>query len=251
MLTTLGLCLLVMQIPGAQHTDVGPRGPIGLEAKLQTHVTDYQLVADDFADALGKVASEYKIPMGIVWVRTPAALRGVKLSKKDATVQEIIQALVKTQPEYTMTTKRGLVHIFAPGLLPDRENFLRLKVPEFEVHNQVVELAERRLVHTVNATVWPPKPAAGGNIREGVLSSQMVEVGDPLLTLKLQDVTVEDVLDALTLASDRGVWIVTFAAAGQLTPTGFRQMESPVSSEALPHPAKPLWELLQWGRKPY
>jgi len=201
-------------------------------------------------DALLKVASEYKIPMGMAWVRTTAAMRGVKLSKKDATVEEIIQALVKTQPEYTMTTKNGLVHIFAPGLVPDRENFLRLKVPEFEVQNQVVELAERRLGDIVNATVYPPKPVAGG-VRGGTGSSLGVEVGDPDLTLKLQDVTVEDTLDALTLASDRGVWIVTFAPAGELTPTGFRQMESPVSTEALPHPAKPLWELLKWGRKPY
>ncbi|MGB7589890.1 MAG: hypothetical protein WCD04_06100 [Terriglobia bacterium] len=251
MLTTLGLCLLVMQFPGAQYAEARQGDSIALKTKLQSRVTNYQLEADNFVCALLKVADEYKIPMGIVWVRTPVALRGVRLSEKDATVQEIIQALVKTQPEYTMTTKGGLLHISAPGLVPDRENFLRLKVPEFEVHNQVVELAERRLGDIVNATVWPPKPVAGGNVRGGVLSSQLVEVGDPDLNLKLQDVAVEDVLDALTLASDRGVWIVTFAAAGELTPTGFRQMESPLSSEALPRPAKPLWEILKWGRKPY
>lgn len=127
---------------------------------------------------------------------------------------------------------------------------LKLKVPEFEVHNQVVELAERRLGDIVNATVYPPKPVADGKMGGGTAGSTAgslgVEVGDPLLTLKLRDVTAEDVLDALTLASDRGVWIVTFAPAGELTPTGFRRMGSPVSSEALPHAAKPSWELLKW-----
>lgn len=250
MLSTLGLCLLVMQIPGAQHTQLGKRGSVGLEAKLQTHVTNYQLVADDFLDALLKVASEYKIPMGVVWVRTPAAMPGVNLSKKDATVQEIIQSLLKTQPEYTMTAKSGLVHIFAPGLVPDRENFLTLNVPEFEVHNQVVELAERRLGDIVRATVSPPKPVPGGT-RGGTGGSLAVEVGDPELTLSLQDVTVEDVLDALTLASDRGVWIVTFAPPGELTPAGFRRTLSPVSERVVPDSEQPVWELLQWGRKPY
>lgn len=75
-----------------------------------------------------------------------------------------------------------------------------------------------------------------------------VEVGDPNLTLRLRDVSVEDVLDALTLASDRGVWIVTFAPAGQLTPTGFRRTASPLGSEGV---ARPYWELLKWGRRPY
>ena len=159
--------------------------------------------------------------------------------------------MVKTQPQYTMITKGGIVHILAPRLVPDRENFLKLKVLEFEVYNQVVELAERRLSDIVNAAVYPPKPLAGAKPAGGTGNSLGVEVGDPDLTLNLQDVAVEDVLDALTLASDRGVWIVTFAEAGELTPTGFRQMESPVRSDLLPHPAKPSWEILQWGRKPY
>lgn len=248
--TTLGLCLLVMQIPGAQHTEARQRGSIGLEAKLQTHVTNYRLVGDDFVDALLKVAGEYKIPMGIVWVRASAAMLGVNLSEKNGTVQEIIQALVKTQPEYTMTTKSGLIHIFAPGLVGVREDFLTLKVPEFEVHNQVVELADRRLGDIVRATGSPPKPVTGG-FRGGTGSSLGLEVGDPLLTLKLQDVSVEDVLDALTLAADRGVWIVTFAPAGEITPTGFRRTVSPVSGKAVPDSEQPVWELFRWGLKPY
>jgi hypothetical protein len=251
MVTGLGLFLWLLQAPAGSLAQAAPKESAALEAKLQTRVTDYQLVADDFVDALLKVAHEYKIPMGIVCVRTPPVMSGVKLSKKEASVQEIIQAIVKAQPGYTMTRKSGLVHIFGPGLVPDRENFLKLKVPEFEVHNQVVEIAERRLGDIVNATVSPPKPVPGGKAAGGIGHSEFVEVGDPDLNLKLRDVSVEEILDALTLASDRGVWIVTFAAAGELTPTGFRRMESPVSSEALPHPAKPLWELLKWGRKPY
>lgn len=250
MVRGLGLFVLFVQIAAGQRVAASPQEPAALEARLQTRVTNYELVADDFVEALLKVAGEYKIPVGIVWVRTPAALRGVRLSKKDTTVQDIIQALVKTQPEYTMTAKGGLVHVFARGVVPDRENFLTLKVPEFEVHNQVVELAERRLGDIIRAAVSPPKPVAGG-MRGGTIGSLLVEVGDPSLTLKLQGVAAEDVLDALTLASGRGVWLVTFAPAGQLTLTGFRRTVSPVSGHAVPDPEQPVWELLKWGRKPY
>ncbi len=62
---------------------------------------------------------------------------------------------------------------------------------------------------------------------------------------------MQDALDAISLASPFKVWIVTFAPDGDVTPTGFRRTASPVTSEAVPHSAKPYWELLRWGRPPY
>jgi hypothetical protein len=85
----------------------------------------------------------------------------------------------------------------------------------------------------------------------GVGHSLGVELGDPELTLKMRDTTVEEILDALTLASGRGVWLVTFAPAGDLTPNGFRRVVPPVTNKANPQRQGPYWELLRWGRKPY
>lgn len=251
MVTALGMCLFLLQTPSSSPVRGAPDMPKTFEARLQAHVEDYQFSGGDFLDALLIAAAEYKIPMGIVLVGTPSATQRLRFSKKDATVQEIIQALVETQPGYKMEVGEGLVHIFPRTLVPDRENFLSLKVPDFEVRNQVVELAERRLHEVVNATVWPPKPQPAGRAAGGTGSSQLVEVGDPELTLRLENSTVQDVLDALTLASGRGVWIVTFAPAGSLTPTGYRETGSPIGGEAGRYAAKPYWEILKWGRKPW
>jgi len=248
MFTALGLCFVLMQAPGGDVAVARSKEAVPLEVKLQARVANYSLVADNFLDALLRVASEYKIPMGIEWVRTPPAMRSVKLTWEVATVEEIIRGVVRSCPGHEMKAEDGVLRIFAPRLIPARQNFLKLRVHEFEVNDEVVEIAERRLVDIVNSTVSPPKPQAKGKMGGGMGHSQGVEVGDPHFTLKLRDVTVEDVLDALVLASDRGVWTVTFAPTGKLTPSGFRQTASPAGTEPR---AKPYWELLRWGRNPY
>jgi hypothetical protein len=249
MITALGLLVLLIQSQAGQEVKkTAPSESTTLEARLHTRVTNYQLDANNFVDALLQVAGDHKVPMGIEWVRTPVTMHNVRMSWKSASVKDVIEAIVKTQPGYTMTTEAGVVHVYALGLVPDRENFLKLRVTEFEVRDEVVEVAERRLVSLVNATVSPPKPMARVTGGGGIGNSLAVEVGDPNLALKMKDVTVEDVLDALALASPKKVWIVTFAPAGQLMPTGFRQMASPIGDDG---PAKPYWELLKWGRKPY
>lgn len=152
----LALFLLLLQIPAGSFVRGSPMDLRPLQAKLETRVKNYQLVADNFVDALLRVAGEYKIPMGIAWVRTPAATRSVKLSWKVATVGEIVNDVVRLQPGYKVNVKDGILHVSDPRLIPDRQNFLRLRVHEFVVSNEVVEMAERRLVNVVNATVVPP-----------------------------------------------------------------------------------------------
>lgn len=251
MLTGLGLLLLLFQVPRQVSARTGPKMANALETALKTRVKNYHVAGSNFVDALLDVAAEHKIPMGIAWVRRPAALKRVTIFGKDGTVRDVIQDLVSTQPGYKMTQKGGLVHIFATGTAPDQENFLNLKVSNFEVQNQVAELAERQLAEIVQAHMRPPKPPAAGNETGGVGHSLGVEVGDPELTLRFREATVEEVLDALTLASGRGVWLVTFAPSGDLTTTGFRRVASPVADEANPQLRAPYWELLRWGRKPY
>jgi hypothetical protein len=244
--TTILFVLLMSQgswthLPGSSSKETRE-----LRATLQVRVQSYDVTASSFVDALIKVADRFKIPMGIEWVRTPSAMKPVRLSWKTATVQGVVQDIVHTQPGYELQVRNGVVHVQPRGMVSGRENFLRLRIPQFDIQNQVAELASRRLGQLVTAVVTPPKP-----IRGGIGSSQLTEVDDPEISISLKNVSAEDVLDCIALASPFKVWLVTFAEAGNATPTGFRRTVSPLTGKAIPDEYQPVWELLKWGREPY
>jgi len=248
---TLLLTLLL-----AQSAHTGSSGPqstesVELGTTLQAPVHSYSVTANTFVDALIEVAGRFKFPIGIVWVRKTSELKPIHISWSDARVEKALQDIVHAQPGYEVELRNAVMHVRPRDMIPDKENFLSLRVSRFEVHKEVAETASTRLAELVNLEVTPPKPAPVGQAKGGIGSSQLVEVGDPEISISLADVTVEDALDAISLASPFKVWIVTFAPAGDLTPTGFRRTVSPIASEAVPHPAKPYWELLRWGRAPY
>lgn len=82
---------------------------------------------------------------------------------------------------------------------------------------------------------------------EGLVYSQGASVGEPDVTVTLQSVNVPQVLDALALASDRKVWVVTFTADGAVTPTSFRRTGTLWNKENVPDPEQPVWDTFRWG----
>ncbi len=243
--------LLFTHSPAAQNPRSGPGEPRALSAVLRGRVESYTLTAGDFVDALLEVGNKFEIPMGISCVRTDSLMKPVRLHWKGVTVQRVVEDIVRTQPLYEVNIKNAVVHIRPRGLVPRRENFLRLKVSQFEVENQVAELASRRLAQIVTLTVSPPKPPRGGQTTGGTLGSQLTETDDPEVSIRLRNATVEDVLDNISVGSPFKVWLVTFAGTGNVTPTGFRRTVSPLTGKAIPDEYQPTWELLRWGRQPY
>lgn len=77
--------------------------------------------------------------------------------------------------------RNEVVHVFPSALIPDRENFLKLKIGEFEVHDRV-EVVSWKL-HTLVT------PMNYGAISIGA-------TGDARVDLVLRDTAVGDVLDA-------------------------------------------------------
>src|ERR1700674_3039126 len=86
--------------------------PNDLSAKLSTRVDGYQLAEGSFVGALCRVAGDFKIPMGITWVNVPVARQPLALSWNGSTVQEIIEAITQTQPDYRVQIDNGIVHVF-------------------------------------------------------------------------------------------------------------------------------------------
>ena len=244
MLARIALFLLFLQTPGAPSSSSGPDRPGDLDSRLGASVRSYQLEAVDFVDALTRVASDFQLPMGIEWVNTPSARAKVKLSWKKATVQKILQAVADGQPGYKIVVHKGVVHIFAANLIPDRENPLKLSISTFEVRNVTVEFASQELHDIVKRTVSPagPQQRTGGVARSGASN-----IDDPKVSVRLSNTTVEDVLDALALASARKVWIVTFSDSPSLAASGYRRTLTLWNSFRIPDDEQPLWDLLHWG----
>jgi hypothetical protein len=243
MLTKVALFLLFFQVSPIP-TASGSQRSEDLDAKLQTRVHSYQLQANNFIEALTRAASDFQIPMGIEWVNTPAARASVSLTWKDASVREVLQAIVETQPGFEILVGPGVVHVLSPELGPDRENPLKLNVNVFEVHDVPAESASRELREIVKRTISPPGPQQGTG---GVAGSGFSNIDDPKISVRLKNVNLEEVLDALALTSARKIWIVTFSDNPGLTPTGFRRTLTLWNNFPLPDDEQPVWDLLHWG----
>jgi hypothetical protein len=233
MLREIALLLLAFQSSWMVPVAFGTPAPDDLTVKLRKHATNYNLGVFNFVEALIRVSSDFQIPMGIAWVNTPAARAELPFAWKDATVQEIIEAIAKTQPGYQVQVRSGVVYVSPPGLIPDRQNFLKLKIETFEVHDAYIEVASIKLHMLVTPRIY-------GQISIGV-------TGDSKVDVELKNSTVEEALGALVLASNRKVWIVTFIDGAGLTPRGLRRTESLWSDKPQPDEEQPGWDLLRWG----
>jgi hypothetical protein len=205
-----------------------------ISGKLGKHITNYNLGKHSLVEALIRVSNDFQIPMGIVWVNTPAGRAELTFVWKDATVREILEAICKTQPGYQVQVRNGVVHVFPRSSIPDPQNFLKLKIDGFEAHNQV-EVAFWKL-HTL---ITPSK--------SGSYQISIGATGDSRVDVELKDSTVENILDALAVASNRKIWVVTFSNDIGLTSRGFRRTVSLWNYKPGPDDGQPAWDFLRWG----
>lgn len=206
-----------------------------LDVKLKKHVHNYDLGVSNAIEALIRLSSEFRVPMGITWVKRRVAKADHVFAWKDATVQQMIETIAKTEPGYQVQIKNGVVHVFLAGSIPERDNFLKTKIRSFNVYNTYTEIASLDLHNLIT----PPNYA-------GISVGADIE---PKITVELKDTTVEDALDAICLASARKIWIVTFADDPALTAQGFRRSMSLWSNAPGADKYQPVWDLLHWGDK--
>jgi hypothetical protein len=233
------LCLFVL----TTHPMLGSQAQEDLDKKLQAEVSGYTVAEDSFVQALTKVASDFKLPMGIEWVRDPGTVGKVNLSLRHTTVRSVIETLVATQKGYDSRKENGVVHIFQREVGSGERNFLNLTVEKFEVRNEFVGMASQDLRALVKRTVSPPRIVTGGG--EG--RSYGAGIGERRVSFKLEKVTVRNILDYLLPLAGFKVWIVTFGNTSSLTPTGFYRTTSLWNPGPLPDQEQPVWDLYIWG----
>jgi hypothetical protein len=232
MVARLILLLLLFQYSGTAETS--SPGAQDLSSILNKRVTNYNLGPSRLVEALVHVSNDFQIPLGIAWVESPTADAKTPFAWKNATVQEIIDSIVRTQAGYEVRVKNGVVQISpSRDQIADNQNFLKVKLPSFEAHNDFVEMASVKLHMLVT-------PRKYGQLSIGA-------TGDSRVDLELKNPTVEEALDALAVASDHKIWVVTFIAERGLTPRGMRRTISLWNPKPQPDEEQPGWDLLRWG----
>jgi hypothetical protein len=242
MLLTLVMSALLFRPAVLAAPDLNKPQPI--QTRLHSQVAAYTLSANDFAHALIRLACKFNLPMGIEWVRSPGTLKKVSLSWKNATIQQMLDTLVKSQPGYQLEISNGVAHVFPGSINSSQQDFLTLKIEKFEVHNQVVEIASHDLRDLVRRRISPPPPSS--QRPAGVGYSQGANIGDPEFSLALQDVSVRQILDNMTLASDRKIWVVTFIDAPP-SATGFLRTATLWQASDVPDADQPVWDMFRWN----
>jgi hypothetical protein len=246
-LANIAFCLMIFQVSPTPCADSLLQRPRPLDATLRLTVHDYRLQGFNFVDALTHVASEFQIPIGIEWVSTPRTRASIELTWKSATVQEVLQDVVKTQADYKMQVVGGVLRISTRDIVTDRENPLKLKIQAFDVQSAPVEVASRKLHAVIKEIIYPAVP---GQVRRGgIAGSGAANLDDPSISVRLLNATLEDILDALALVSARKIWIVTFVDDPSRTPSGFRRTGTLWNNLPVPDSDQPVWDMLHWGDK--
>jgi len=235
MIATILSLILAFRSSAAPSSAPPSPTPDDLSSKLSKRVSNYNLGVFTLLRALIRVSNDFQIPMGIAWVDSPATRAELPFAWKDATVQEIIENIAGTEPGYQVCVENGVVHVLPP--IPDSQNFLKLKLGDFSAHDDYIEVASFKL-HTL---VTPIK---------GSYQISIGGTGDSKVDIELKNPTTESALDALTVASNRKIWVVAFSNDSRLTSRGFRRTKSLWTEDPVPDEEQPVWALFRWGDPP-
>jgi hypothetical protein len=198
-------------------------------------------VEGSFVDALGETARVFNIPMGISWVNTASSQRKRAVEYKDTTVLEIIEDIAKTEPGYEVRIANNVVHV-ATTDVPFGQNFLNVNIPQFS-GTGVARVVKAGLWMLLNQQIAPNPP-------NGYAASIAGRSSDAKLNLDFTNATVEEILDAIAVASKEKVWVVTFSEDPNPMPKGFRRTESFTSKAVAADNDQPVWDIFRWDYWP-
>jgi hypothetical protein len=222
-----------------------------LLSRLTMQVQNYSLSANNFLDALTKAAADFQIPMGVEWVDSSEAKVPFTHSWNNVMVEDIFAQIIAKwpgyeiqvgkgvwkQPVYQVQMRNGVLHVVPTELIPDRQNFLKLGLSRFQVHQQPFEMVSAQLHDFVNDIIFGPQGHAGS------IASMPDE---PKLDLDLRDTKVEEVLDKIIVGSSRNIWIVVFSGNSETMGAGFRRTLSLMGNSPIADAQQPVWDLVRW-----
>lgn len=134
--------------------------------------------------------------------------RTFSLSASDTNVEKIIQSLCAHDPRYTYEVLKGsLIHIYPVNQDGDPPGLLNIRVAKFSVEGKMAPeaIVDRISVLAPELNSYMGKKQAEYYARQGLApgspGANMSGNMDPQVDLNLEDVTVEQILDAVVLYS--------------------------------------------------
>jgi hypothetical protein len=228
----------------AQQTSVQPPKSSTLE------VQDYSLEANSFIDALLKISVQFRLPLGVEWVRTEDLLKPIRFSWSHATATDVVQSVVSVQAGYDWRTEDNVVHVFKRDLVEDNRNPLNITIESFDEQPETVAWADNDLYQMVSHVVRHPE-------LQGITGSVLGSPGEPVFRFAAQNVTARSILNKIVTAGllapaarmDR-IWIVTFPQTPILSRTGFLEVVPMWNPKFVSDDTQPFWILIPWGDPP-
>lgn len=210
-----------------------------LQAQLDASVGEYSLMAGSLLQALHRVATDFKLPMGVEWMRDNDSLKPVRLSWTGTSVKNVIERVVAEYPAYRISTDRSIIHVFRDDIRSDPTNPLELRLGPLEINEELSTASGLQLRSRVARLLRPSLSGGeGGSIAGGI-------GGDRLVSFKANNPTLREALDGFAVSASGVMWVVTYGpqksgnipARSTVTPGG--------RSVGPEH--DPLWTFLAWG----
>lgn len=234
-LSTLMLATLV--VPPAYSTQASSAY---LSTRLDATVTQYSLAAPSLVHALHRLATDFKLPMGVEWVRDTDSLRPVRLSWDGVKVSQILAAVVAEYPPYRLSTEGAIIHVFHEDVRVSPSDPLALHLGPIDIRDEQLGVASaQRLRSTVSRARQPRLPAGeAGSAATGF-------GGDKRVSVKASNPTLREALDALALSAAEVIWIVTYPPRNR---SDVRSMTTvSLGGHAVQPQHQPHWVFLPWG----
>lgn len=135
--------------------------------------------------------------------------------------------------------------MFPRGSPQDAGSFLNLRIDRFEVEDELGMFVSHRLRQRLRPIVGAPNLPPGAGEAGSIASGN----GDRPISIKLENVTVRNILDEISVRADRKVWVVAYPENATVTPRGFYRTVS-IHAGFVPDEHQPVWAFLSWGYDP-
>jgi hypothetical protein len=208
-----------------------------LNLKLARHA-NFMPQSKQPLEQLIEVAKYYKISMGIEW-DTSANCTTCELSLgKDATVKELIDAILLKSPSHQMIVEGEFLHVSPPRLASDPKNLLNLKISRFNVVEENLLRAEAHLRLCIDFAQHPEEFANGYISSSGFAPDDVFAAKE--ITVRMNDSTLREILDALAKANGNALWVVEINEKD----LGFDEPSKRANESSPPYPEPLPWKFI-------
>ena len=182
-----------------------------------------------------EVAQHYRIPMGIEWIQeTETETKSLPEPIKRGTVNDLIAAILQNAPGYVAQQRDGVLQIAKTNFLDKPDNFLNLRIPEFEIQDANVFDAKAMLRNRIDLTLHPDRAGYGSNGGYGYGTPRDDDFEKRNITFAGNELTVREILTKIVAGNGNALWVVQFSPSEKMSGTSFRAQISLYDGKTVP-----------------